>query len=147
MTRLRDGRPRFRILVGTRDLPLKRQDRLWGPPSLVCNVCRWPLSSGVQRPARDADRTRPCVLTLTMSGAIYSLPQLPSRTILTSASYRSDYCQGVDGSIAKPSTDPVTDISRGTSCGKEQNDEVVSSSRITKSFLRVRRKHFLPKAI
>ena len=46
------------------------------------------------------------------------------RTALTSAFYKSGYCHSIIDNIAKPSTDRVTDISRGTSCGNQQEGEV-----------------------
>jgi hypothetical protein len=38
---------------------LRRPDRLWGPPNLLCNGYRGALSPGVKRQGREADHSPP----------------------------------------------------------------------------------------
>jgi hypothetical protein len=61
MTRLRAGRPVFRVPAGAGKeyFVLQRPDQLWDPLNLLSNGYRGALSSGVKRPGREANRSPP----------------------------------------------------------------------------------------
>jgi len=108
-----------------------------GPTQPPMQCLPEPLSLVVQRPGRDADHTLPYLHSpICLQGQFRPV-----------SFYRSNYCHCGDDGTAKPSTNPVTDISRGTSCGNNQEGEMFLVQRYHESFQVVRRKPFLPKTV